>query len=98
MCLDCSLTEVVSISERFCLHWTPEHWEAKGFKRHWGDAAVSNWPQFEILRRESSDIVAITFKPDTVEYVILAPYQLRRPLIIYATSDANFHLTSWGSY
>lgn len=76
----------------FCVHWRPEHWEAQGFKRHWGDAAVSMWPKMEILRRE---------KDGLVEYVILAPFTLRRPLVIHASrvdEQIGFLPWSWGSY
>lgn len=73
---------------RFCRHFLPEYWQSKGFDREWGDAAVMNWPQLEILvRRDIGD------SDEGARFIILAPYSARRPIEIY-TSDPYAH----GSY
>ena len=63
--------------------WLPEYWEKRGFVRNWGDAAAMS-PHFEVLRKQESG---------RVEFVILCPTFLRRPLII-STQDES----AWGSY
>ena len=70
-----------------CEHWTPEYWEADGFQRNWGDAAIMN-EGFEVLRRQNFGDIA-------VEYVILCPEFLRRPARYYARGSI---VHSWGSY
>ncbi len=75
-----------------CEHWQPEHWESRGYQRDWGDAAVMNWPQMEILRKEE-----VTDQEMKVSFVILAPYAMRRPVIIYAKAPDN-RIWAWGSY
>lgn len=70
-----------------CEHWRPEFWEKKGFKRNWGDAAINNYPFMEVLRLENNE---------TVSYVVLAPYFMRRPATYYVNKVVN--VTSWGSY
>ena len=76
-----------------CEHFDLTYWVDQGFVRNWGDAAVSNWPYMEILRRD---------KDGRVEYVILAPYMLRRPVTIWAdrkeAADKEGEAFSWGGY
>lgn len=67
-----------------CEHWRPEYWEARGYKRDWGDAAVMNWPFFEVLRKGPCE----KDKGESAKYVILS-VNLRRPLRL----DGD-----WGSY
>lgn len=98
VCIDCLLSDDSSGSDpkiplgHFCKHWRPEFWESRGYLRNWGDAAVMNWPHMEILRSEerSDDGTQVSF-------VILAPYAMRRPVVIRAsTPGSNLH--AWGSY
>jgi hypothetical protein len=88
MCLDCAKLEppgdLWPDDTYYCQHWRPEFWEAKGYKRDWGEGAVMNWPKFEMLRRESEG---------KITYVILAPTTLSQPLLI-KTNDPQ----SWASY
>lgn len=101
ICMDCALRDEGATREsngkippgQFCEHWRPEYWEARGYVRGWGDAAVMNWPQMEILRKEER-----TDSEVHVRFVILAPYALRRPVVIFATAglEARFH--AWGAY
>lgn len=96
-CLDCRIRDMdagmdLTTPNRVCEHWKPEFWENRGFERGWGDAAVYNWPQFEVLRSETS-----ADGQTRVEFVILAPADLRRPLVItasYPTGQGH----AWGSY
>jgi len=62
ICIDCilhpasSLKEVQAIPEGgYCKHLTPEYWEREGYERGWGDAAVCNWPQLEILLKQNDE-------------------------------------------
>jgi len=99
ICMDCSVERSGSdnsapvASGTYCEHWLPEHWEAMGFKRNWGDASVMNWPTMEILRQEER-----TPRGTVVRFVILAPHALRRPLVIEASAGPEAHLTAWGIY
>lgn len=63
----------------------PEAWEAIGFTRNWGDAAVMS-PYFEVLRREVPG-----GNGAGTEFVVLCPTFLRRPLRFYFGG-------AWGSY
>jgi len=88
VCMDCTFHNPSSIPEPLtadyvCHHWQPEYWEKQGYQRHWGDAAVSNWPELEILRKQNSQ--------GTV-FIILAPRVLRRPVMLSCEGFA------WGSY
>ena len=100
VCMDCLLasSDIESLNEKarqgyICEHWKPKYWEKKGFVRNWGDAAVMNWPHLEVLRREnrSSEL-------DEVEFVVLAPFSLRRPLELYAKAGPSQRLMAWGAY
>jgi hypothetical protein len=101
ICMDCALHDQAAMRQvaegvpagYFCKHWRPEHWEAEGYQRDWGDAAVMNWPTMEILRREVR-----TEQGTEVRFVILAPHALRRPLMIEATAGPETRLTAWGAY
>jgi len=77
-CLDCwskSKDPNATLPDDFiCKHFQPEYWVNQGFVRNWGDAAVNNFPHLEILRRE--------IRRGEVEFVILAPYATRRPVIL----------------
>jgi hypothetical protein len=88
VCLDCWLHSQtgpeMAPDGTYCVHFTPEYWAERGYKRHWGDAAVMNWPHLEILRRETDD--------GGTEFVILAPHASRRPVILYGFGHA------WGAY
>ena len=57
VCLDCNVHSshavLSSIHPDYCVHFTPEYWVGKGYERDWGDAAVMNWPNLEILRKEA---------------------------------------------
>jgi hypothetical protein len=70
--------------DRFCRHFTPEYWVRKGFDRGWGDAAVMNWPLLEVLRRQEAS---------RTEFVLLAPYGTRRPVVLYSDDPR-----AWGAY
>ncbi len=79
VCIDChlhhssSLKELRAIPEGgYCKHLTPEYWEKKGYERGWGDAAVCNFPELEILLKEDDE---------ASRYLILNG-TLRRPVII----------------
>ena len=69
-------------NDYICEHFRPEYWEERGFERNWGDAAVNNFPHLEILRREDK-------KRGEIEFVILAPYSARRPVLL---------MGGWGVY
>ena len=88
ICIDCSwdgtdpnLTEYNGDS--YCQHFTPAYGESQGYFRGWGDAAVMNWPGLEIL-----------IKPNKTrtEFIVLAPFSQRRPVILYAEGGG------WGMY
>jgi hypothetical protein len=88
VCMDCSWHNAHPIPEPtpedyVCPHWTPEYWEAQGYQRNWGDAAVMHWPELEILRKEENG---------ETRFVILAPRVLRRPVELYAEGFG------WGCY
>jgi hypothetical protein len=76
-----------------CEHWMPEYWESKGYVRNWGDAAVMNWPHLEVLRRETRSA-----EMAEVEFLVLAPFALRRPLKLFANAEPNQRFTAWGAY
>lgn len=100
VCIDC-LTAAADMGDLrrkeqlgyICEHWMPEFWEAKGFVRNWGDAAVMNWPDLEVLRRETrrGDLIE-------VEFLVLAPFALRRPLKLFARSESLQGFVAWGAY
>ena len=70
---------------KYCPHFTPEWWVAQGYERYWGDAAVNDFPNLEILRKES----------DTrVDYIILNE-RTRRPITIWMNKETG---DSWGGY
>jgi hypothetical protein len=88
ICLDCSWHDAAQNLSAFnghsyCQHFTPEYWESMGYLRGWGDAAVMNWPGLEILIKSSKS---------RTEFLILAPFSQRRPVILYGEGDA------WGMY
>jgi hypothetical protein len=92
VCIDClwhngsTLEELQAIPRgKTCKHFTPEYWEAKGYVRNWGDAAIVALPVLEILRKEDETYT---------KYLIIQP-QLRRPVEIYVDKVNN---SSWGSY
>jgi len=95
VCMDCSFhghdnEEVLTYLELqpdggTCKHYDPKYWEEKGYKQHWGDAAVGNNPHLNILRRETEN---------DVEYLILSCHT-RRPVEIYFNKASGY---SWGSY
>lgn len=100
ICFDCQMRdsgqavaddEMVRPGE-FCKHWQPEYWETLGYQRSWGDAAVMNWPHMEILRREKA-----TDEGVEVSFVILAPYAMRRPVVIKSLAPRDWS-RAWGSY
>jgi hypothetical protein len=69
--------------------WDPVEWERRGWRRGWGDAAVMS-PYFEMLTRGERD-------SGWIEYLILCPTFLRRPLRIRVeVSDGQ--LTQMASY
>jgi hypothetical protein len=79
VCIDCRLhhssplKEVRAIPEGgYCKHLTPEYWENKGYERGWGDAAVCNFPELEILLKEN----------DAGSSFIILNGTLRRPVRI----------------
>lgn len=85
VCIDCnldhffkqagasSLKEVRAIPEGgYCKHLTPEYWAKKGYERGWGDAAVCNFPELEILLKENDEVSSFVILNGT----------LRRPVII----------------
>lgn len=88
ICLDCNLHSTMpalsSIYPKYCVHFTPEHWVEQGYERDWGDAAVMNWPDLEILRRQTAKECL---------FVVLAPHSQRRPVVLHA-NDPH----AWGSY
>lgn len=64
--------------------WDPQTWVDEGYERNWGDAAVMD-PCFEVLRRAAPN------GNGSVEFVVLCPTFLRRPL--------RFNVgAAWGSY
>lgn len=87
ICMDCAGDRTngpeMAPDGRYCVHFTPEHWEDQGFRRNWGDAAVKNWPHLEILRYRDGE---------TTIFVILAPHVTRRPVLIECLGYA------WGAY
>lgn len=93
ICMDCSNpfrpNVRIQLHKGLCEHWTSEYWEAQGFKRNWGDAAIME-PGFEALRRERK--VGIE---TVVEYIVLCPIFLRRPVMYFASGE---NINSWGSY
>lgn len=101
ICIDCVVRDPELLrqanegvpSGHFCEHWRPEYWEARGYVRNWGDAAVMNWPHMEILRREHR-----TDQMDEISFIILAPNLLRRPLLIDAHAGPDTRLRAWGAY
>jgi ligand-binding SRPBCC domain-containing protein len=64
----------------FCPDWRVETWERLGYRRDWGDSSLHDWPRFEILRQDSGR----GRSESRVEFVILAPYELRRPLSLHS--------------
>ena len=79
VCIDCyplhprPLKELRAIPEGgYCKHLTPEYWTKKGYDRGWGDAAVCNFPELEILLKEN----------DSVSSFIILNGTLRRPVTI----------------
>jgi hypothetical protein len=100
VCIDClvggsNIEELKRLESEgyICEHWRPEFWESHGFVRDWGDAAVMNWPQLEVLRKELREQGRIE-----VTFIVLAPYVLRRPLKLYAHADSCAELSVWGAY
>ena len=96
ICFDCRFHNNLKIedlgeSDR-CEHWRPEYWEAKGFRRNWGDAAIEQ-KEFEVLRKEED----LGGGKKKVIYVVLCPMFLRRPAQYYADSSI-YPMYSWGSY
>ena len=93
VCMDClwhgssSAEELDAIpTGGACKHYDPEYWEARGWQRGWGDAAVMGLPEsIEILRREESG---------RVEYLILGR-KLRRPVKLWFDKVTG---ESWGSF
>jgi hypothetical protein len=93
VCIDCrwhgssSAAELEAIPPGgACKHYDPEYWEAKGWKRGWGDAAVMGLPDaIEILRREDDG---------RVEYLILGR-KLSRPVKLWFDKESG---ESWGSF
>lgn len=67
--------------------WDPVTWEAEGFVRNFGDAAVMS-PYFEILKRESAQR-SPRGRPET-QFVILCPTFLRRPVTISSDGWAGY--------
>lgn len=84
ICIDCAWHSTngpeMAPDGRYCIHFTPEYWEADGFERNWGDAAVKNWPHLEILRYRDGE---------TTMFVILAPHVTRRPVLIECLGYAS---------
>lgn len=79
VCIDCHFHKSSPLEELqaipgggYCKHLTPEYWAKKGYHRGWGDAAVCNFPELEILRREA----------DEVSGFIILNGTLRRPVRI----------------
>ena len=94
ICIDCpcdlSSQPDLLPDDYFCEHWKPEHWEKEGFKRNFGDAAVMNWPFFEMMTRETTG---------KTEYLILAPKAgLRRPVLINCSDNGPQGHRSWAVY
>ena len=93
VCMDClwhgssSVQELEAISPGgACKHYDPEFWQAIGWRRGWGDAAVMGLPEsIEILRREDGE---------RVEYLILGR-KLRRPVKLWFDKGSG---ESWGSF
>lgn len=89
ICIDCQLQrdepELSAEHIGYCMHHTPEYWQERhGYVRAWGDAAVMQWPQMEILRKRTES---------GVEYLILAPATgIRRPVKLYMS------VQSWGTF
>ena len=93
VCIDClwqgssSAAELEAIPPGgTCKHYDPGFWEAEGWQRRWGDAAVMGLPEgIEILRREDGG---------RVEYLVLGR-KLRRPVTLWFDKGNG---ESWGSY
>lgn len=89
ICLDCQFHDEDQEGDfpggDYCQHFKPEYWEAQGYERRWGDAAVMNWPHLEILKRVQFEE---TDHPKT-EFVVLAPHAARRPVVIYCYGLAH---------
>lgn len=81
-------------SDFICAHFQPDYWEKKGYRRHWGDAAIGNWPYIEILRGEFDEQ-----RRKVVKFVILMPFFTRRPIEIDAPVGTGVIPNEiWGSY
>ena len=88
ICLDCGWhrkePEMSTQHPGYCVHFTPEYWQAQGWERNWGDAAVGMWPVLEILRKATGT---------RVEFLVLCP-AVRRPVNLYFQAS----LSGWGSF
>ena len=101
VCMDCHAGDLAYPKDSqgrpapgfFCKHWTPEYWVTKGYERGWGDASVMNWPVMEVLR-----LIERNDSFQQVSFLILAPYALRRPLRIKASTSASVDLSFSASY
>lgn len=91
ICLDCGREPYTRLEEwrvpdpipadYICPHFRPEYWEAKGYARNWGDAAVMMWPDLEILRKGPPFHGGTAWV--NASFVILAPTTgMRRPVIL----------------
>jgi hypothetical protein len=92
VCIDClwhngsTLEELQAIKDgSTCKHFDPLYWEAQGYQRNWGDAAIMALPTLEILRKEDEL---------STKYLIIQP-QLRRTVEIYIDKKTGY---SWGSF
>ena len=86
VCIDCSWHHGSTVEELteipiggYCKHLTPEWWESQGWERGWGDAAVMQWPDLEILCRHDGN---------SHRYLILNG-ELRRPVKISFAKDGS---------
>jgi hypothetical protein len=88
ICLDCrwhrQQPEMSKQHAGYCVHFTPDYWEAQGWQRNWGDAAVMAWPTLEILRKQQGN---------KIEFLVLCA-DVRRPVRLYTEA----HVSGWGSF